>query len=86
VPEFDRQVFRLAAGLAGFPVESRWGYHVVSIEEIVPGEPLDYAQVRDRIASRLELQVRQLDIQRFLIQLRDRYGVRGLDEIEAAAA
>ncbi|HEY0939808.1 MAG TPA: peptidylprolyl isomerase [Steroidobacter sp.] len=85
VPEFDRQVFRLQVGLAAFPVESRWGYHVVSIDEIVPGEPLDFAQVREQIANRLELQVRQLDIQRFLILLRDRYGVRGLDEIEAAA-
>ncbi|KZC43901.1 UNVERIFIED_ORG: rotamase, partial [Rhodanobacter sp. FW104-R5] len=28
-PEFDRQIFRLREGLAAFPVESRWGYHVV---------------------------------------------------------
>src|SRR3546814_5209289 len=39
-PEFDRQVFRLHEGLAGFPVESRWGYHVVSVDEVAPGEQL----------------------------------------------
>lgn len=84
-PEFDRQVFRLREGLAGFPVESRWGCHVVRIDGIAGGEPLPFDEVRGRIADYLELQLRQQALQLYLQQLEHRYGVRGLDAIEALA-
>lgn len=85
-PEFDRQVFRLRDGLAAFPVESRWGYHIVCVDEIAAGEALRFEQVQQRVADYLELQVRQREVQQFLLILQERYGVRGLDAIEAAAA
>ena len=85
-PEFDRQVFRLREGLAGFPVESRWGYHVVCVDAIAAGEPLEFDQVRERISDYLELQVRQRELQQYLMELQERYEVRGLDAIEADAA
>lgn len=85
-PEFDRQVFRLRAGLAAFPVESRWGYHVVSVDAIESGEELAFDQVRQRISDYLELQVRQRELQQYLHGLQERYEVRGLDAIEAEAA
>lgn len=85
-PEFDRQVFRLREGLAGFPVESRWGYHVVSVDAIAPGERLAFDQVHERISDYLELQVRQQELQHYLLELQARYEVRGLDAIEAEAA
>jgi peptidyl-prolyl cis-trans isomerase C len=85
-PEFDRQVFRLRAGLAAFPVESRWGYHVVSVDAIESGEELAFDQVRQRISDYLELQVRQRELQQYLQGLQERYEVRGLDAIEAEAA
>ncbi|WP_312914867.1 peptidylprolyl isomerase [Stenotrophomonas sp.] len=84
-PEFDRQVFRLRQGLAGFPVESRWGYHVVSIEALEAGTALSFEQVQPQISDYLELQVRQRDVQQFLLELRERYPVRGLEDIEAQA-
>lgn len=84
-PEFDRQVFRLRQGLAGFPVESRWGYHVVSVDALETGQALDFEQVQAQIRDYLELQVRQRNVQQFLLELRERYPVRGLDEIEALA-
>ncbi|MGE8279243.1 MAG: peptidylprolyl isomerase [Stenotrophomonas sp.] len=84
-PEFDRQIFRLRQGLAGFPVESRWGYHVVLVDALEAGVALAYEQVQTQISEYLELQVRQRDVQQFLLQLRERYPVRGLDEIEAQA-
>ncbi len=85
-PEFDRQVFRLREGLAGFPVESRWGYHVVCVDAIAAGEKLAFDQARRRISDYLELQVRQRELQLYLQALQERYEVRGLTEIEAAAA
>lgn len=84
-PEFDRQVFRLRLGLAGFPLESRWGYHVVDIEAIEHGDALTFEQARGQIQDYLELQVRQSEVHRFLSQLSERYPVRGLDEIQAQA-
>lgn len=82
-PEFDRQVFRLGEGLAAFPVESRWGYHVLSIDKIHPGEALGFDAVRAQISDYLELQIRQRELQHYLSGLQQRYGVRGLEEIEA---
>jgi len=84
-PEFDRQIFRLRLGIPAFPVESRWGYHVVSIDEVQPGEALDFEQVRVQISDYLELQVRQRELQHYLLELKQHYDVRGLDEIEALA-
>jgi peptidyl-prolyl cis-trans isomerase C len=85
-PEFDRQVFRLRQGLAPFPVESRWGYHVVCVDALENGEELAFDQVHQRISDYLELQVRQRELQQYLQGLQERYEVRGLDAIEAGAA
>jgi len=76
-PEFDRQVFRLGRGLAAFPIESRWGYHVVNIDELQPGEALGFEAVREQISEYLELQARQCELQQYLCGLQQRYGVRG---------
>ncbi len=84
-PEFDRQIFRLPVGLAAFPVESRWGYHIVCVDGIESGVPLAFDTVRARIADYLELQVRQRELAHYLSILQERYGVRGLAEIEALA-
>ena len=84
-PEFDRQVFRLRAGLAPFPVESRWGYHVVQVDEIAAGEQQAFEEVRERISDYLELQVQQREVQHYLQELQARHDVRGLDAIEAEA-
>ncbi len=85
-PEFDRQIFRLREGLAAFPVESRWGYHVVSVDEIRPGAALGFDEVRGQICDYLELQLRQRELQHYLLALAQRYEVRGLEQIEALAA
>ncbi|MEX5404378.1 peptidylprolyl isomerase [Stenotrophomonas sp. WED208] len=84
-PEFDRQVFRLREGLAGFPVESRWGYHVVCVDAREEGQPQPFEAVLPQLRDYLELQVRQREVQAYLLQLQERYPVRGLDEIEAEA-
>lgn len=84
-PEFDRQIFRLRAGIAAFPVESRWGYHVVSVDELQPGEALEFDEVHTQISDYLELQVRQRELQHYLLGLQERYEVCGLAEIEGTS-
>lgn len=85
-PEFDRQLFMLRVGLAGLTVESRYGHHVVMVDEIERGAPLTFEEAAPRIASYLETQVRQNAIHQYLQILRERHGVQGLDELEALSA
>lgn len=84
VPEFERQVFRLKPGLAGLTVESRYGHHVVLLDELKPGEALSFEDCRARIAAYLETQVRQNALHQYLNILAERYEVRGLETLEAA--
>lgn len=85
VPEFERQLFMLRVGLAGLTVETRYGHHVVLVDTIERGAPLDYAQAQPRIAAYLETQTRQNAIHQYLQILRERYPVAGLDAMEAGA-
>lgn len=81
-PEFDRQLFRLSEGLASFPLESRWGYHLVYIDEIQQGALLFFSDVKTQIADYLELQVQQMEVQHYLSELQARYGVRGWEHYD----
>lgn len=83
VPEFERQLFMLASGLAGLTVETRYGHHVVHVDEIERGAPLSFAEAESKIAAYLETQVRQNAIQQYLNLLSERYGVRGLEHFDA---
>lgn len=83
VPEFERQLFMLAPGLAGLTVETRYGHHVVCVDEIVRGAPLPFAEAEAKIAAYLETQARQNAIQQYLNLLSERYGVRGLEHFDA---
>lgn len=71
-------------GLAGLTVESRYGHHVVLLDELKPGEALSFADCRARIAGYLETQVRQNALHQYLNILAERYEVRGLETLEAA--
>lgn len=83
VPEFERQVFRLKPGLAGLTVESRYGHHVVMLQELRRGEDLAFEDCRERIAAYLETQVRQNALHQYLNILAERYEVRGLETLDA---
>jgi len=83
--EFDRQLFMLRTGLAGLTVESRYGHHVVLVDEIERGEAMGFDEAAGKIAAYLEAQVKQNALHQYLQILRERYRVIGLDEMEAAA-
>ena len=78
-PEFDRQLFMLKPGLAGLTVETRYGHHVVQLDEIVRGELLTYPEAAGKIAAYLETQARQNAIHQYLQILQQRYPVEGLE-------
>lgn len=84
-PEFDRQLFMLRVGLAGLTVESRYGHHVVLVDEIERGAALGFDEAAGKIAAYLEAQVKQNALHQYLQILREHHRVIGLDEMEAAA-
>lgn len=57
VREFERQLMRLPKGLAGQPVESRYGFHVVHIDMRIEGRKLPFELVREAIAEDLSRRV-----------------------------
>lgn len=83
--EFDRQLFMLRTGLAGLTVESRYGHHVVLVDEIERGAAMSMDEAAGKVAAYLEAQVKQNALHQYLQILRERYRVLGLEEMEAAA-
>lgn len=66
VPEFERQLFRLPEGLAGQPLESRYGFHVVQVDLRIDGRELPYEAVAASIRAELEQRVWQRGVAQYL--------------------
>jgi peptidyl-prolyl cis-trans isomerase C len=84
VPEFERALGRLPVGeVAPAPVESRYGFHVVRVDQRIEGRDLPYELVRERIAAWLAEKARRTAIKQYLSILAGRADIRG---VELAAA
>lgn len=58
VPEFEQTLFRLDAhGILRQLVKTRHGFHIVAVDQSIPGKTLPFEAVRDRIAERLRSEV-----------------------------
>lgn len=79
VPEFERQIFSAEAGLLPDPVESRYGFHVVSIERKVPGKALPYEQARSRIRQYLNEKVKAKATAQYIQSLIQQTDLEGFD-------
>lgn len=77
VPEFERQVFRVEHGLMEAPVETRYGFHVVMVDRHVPGQPLPYEAVRQKIAEYLDTKVRNKAISQYIQTLISEAEIKG---------
>ena len=56
VPEFEEAVFSLKPGQVSNIVETEYGYHVIKVEEVLPGKTLTFKVVKDRILQILTMQ------------------------------
>lgn len=79
VPEFERQLFRLPVGLAAQPLESRYGFHVVEVQQRLEGQALPYEAVRDRIARELGERAWQRGVAQYLQLLVGQADIEGMD-------
>ena len=69
VPEFERQVFKAQPGLMPYPVESRFGLHVVDVLRRIEGDQLPFSAVEQKIQDYLNEKVRRKAIAQYIQSL-----------------
>ncbi len=79
VPEFERQLFNCGPGLVLVPIASRYGIHVVNIDERVEGRQMDFDSVNGRIADYLNERVRRKSIAQYIERLIASADIEGFD-------
>jgi peptidyl-prolyl cis-trans isomerase C len=86
VPEFEAAIAVLPVGrTAAEPVETRYGFHVVRVEQRIAGEPLPFAAVRAAIADRLADRARRTAIRQYIALLAGQAEVEGIP-LDAASS
>ena len=78
VPEFERQLLRLPLGLAGQPVESRYGFHIVEVQQRVEGRQLPFSAVRESIREELDGRVWNKAVVQYLETLVGQARIEGI--------
>lgn len=80
VAEFERQVFALSAlGIAEKPVESRYGFHIVRIDQRAEGKSLEYDVVKTKIADYLQTRVKHKALSQYIEFLGSEADIKGFD-------
>jgi peptidyl-prolyl cis-trans isomerase C len=80
VPEFEKAVFGLRPpGLLPELVKTRYGFHIVTIDQQIPGSKLPYDLVRDQIGERLRTAVEQKALRQYVSMLAGQAEVVGVD-------
>lgn len=78
VPEFERQLLRLPLGLVGHPLESRYGFHLVWIDQRIEGEQLPFELVEGSIRAELDQRVWQVAVGQYLRNLVGMADIQGI--------
>ncbi len=77
VAELDRALQHLPVGLHSRPLASRYGWHVVSIDERVEGRESVFEHVADRVRHHLREQTSRRALRHYLLALESEFGVEG---------
>ncbi|GHC27727.1 peptidylprolyl isomerase [Aidingimonas halophila] len=78
VGELDRALQHLPEGLHSRPLASRYGWHVVSIDERIEGELLTYESVAVHVRHTLREQATRRALRHYLLALEADIGVEGV--------
>jgi peptidyl-prolyl cis-trans isomerase C len=80
VPEFERALFRPGpAGLLRELVKTRYGFHIVAVDQRIPGKKLPFDEVRDAIAGHLLTVVEEKALRQYVSILAGLTDIRGAD-------
>lgn len=79
-PEFEQAVFRLGPiGLVRELVRTRHGFHIVAVDQRIPGKRLPFELARDEIAERLRLIVEEKALRQYIGILAGQADIQGAD-------
>lgn len=78
VPEFEKPVFAMKAGLSDAPVETRYGFHVVFVRHKIDGKPMEYSMVAEKVRQYLAHRQHNLALQRYLFDLVGNAEIEGI--------
>jgi peptidyl-prolyl cis-trans isomerase C len=80
VPEFESALAALPVGeVAPAPVESRYGFHVVMVDQRIEGRDLPFEMVETRIMAWLDEKVRRTAIQQYIGILAGKAEILGVE-------
>jgi len=80
VPEFEVALRQLSAGeIAGAPVLTRHGYHIIRMDAVALGQVLPYEAVREKIAEAMEKASWARHSRQFIAELAKNSEIRGAD-------
>lgn len=80
VPEFEKALFRLApTGLLPELVKTRYGFHIVAVDERIPGKTLPFDIARDKIAEQLSAMVEEKALRQYISILAGQADIQGAD-------
>jgi peptidyl-prolyl cis-trans isomerase C len=80
VPEFEKAIFRLGpTGLLRDLIRTRHGFHIVAIDQRIPGKRLPFDMVRDDIAERLRAMVEEKALRQYISVLAGQADIQGAD-------
>jgi peptidyl-prolyl cis-trans isomerase C len=80
VPEFEKAIFRLGStGLLGELVKTRYGFHIVAIDQRILGRRLPFDLVRDDIGERLRVMVEEKALRQYISILAGEADIQGVD-------
>ena len=79
VQEFEGALFKLDAGLAPSPIESRYGFHIVDVLNKEPGIQMTYEQVSPAIHNKLSQQAFHQSLCDYLFTLANEAEIEGID-------
>lgn len=80
VPEFEKAIFRSGpTGVLRELVKTRHGFHIVAIDQHIPGRWLPFDMVRDKIAERLRAMVEENALRQYISVLAGKADIQGAD-------
>lgn len=79
VPEFEGTLFKLEAGLAESPIESRYGFHIVEVLNKESGIQMTYEQVSPAIHNKLSQQAFHQSLCDYLFTLANAANIEGIE-------
>jgi len=86
VPEFEKAVFKFgASGVLRDIIKTRHGFHIVAVDQSIPGKPLPFEIVREQIAERLRTHVEEKAMRQYVSVLAARAEITGVD-LDAASS